>query len=121
MKTKFTGSRLYKYLRPFTSWRFVISFGFAWLLTNGWAYYFGFTPLNIPIWLRAFALSYLTFIYLPVSPEKLVTIPIAIWIHIKLFKNDKVTHNQLEEMHIQAKQDWLKIKNKLFKRKKRPN
>ena len=114
--------RLAIYLKPFTSWRFLISFGFAWLLTNGWAYYLAFTPDGIPVWLRAFAASYLAFIYLPTTPEKLITTPIAIWLHIKVFAKDEKTHQQLQLMYSQAKIDWVITKNKIkkiFARKKK--
>lgn len=118
MKKPFKDTRLYKYLRPFTSWKFVVSFGTAWMITNGWAYILAFAPIPIWGWLRAMAIAYVGFLYLPITPEKLITIPIAIWLHVKLFKKDTKTHNQLHEMHEQAKRDWGIIKAKFKKKKK---
>lgn len=117
MKKPFKETRLYRYVRPFTSWKFIISFGTAWVITNGWAYVIAFVPLNLPSWLKTFALSYIAFLYLPFTPEKLFTIPIAIWLHFKLFKTDTKTQEYLNTMYIQAKKDWVVIKNK-FKKKK---
>ena len=118
-------SRWKIYLRPFASWRFLIAFGAAWAVTNGVWYLLAFSPINIiPTWLRWFARGYIGLIYLPWSPEKLITFPIAIWIHVKLFKNDKKTKIQLDLMYIQAKADWNSFKKKFKKnptRKKETN
>jgi hypothetical protein len=101
-----------KYLKPFTSWKFLVSFGSAWMITNGWAYVLAVvhTPL------QKIALGYIAFLYLPFTPEKLITIPLAIFIHTKMFKNDDKTRKDLEEMYEQAKTDWKKIKNKFRKK-----
>ena len=98
------------YLRPFTSFRFLLSFGVAWMLTNGWAYLIAFAPLGLPEWIVWFSRWYIGFLYLPWTPEKLVTIPMAIWFHIRLFKNDDKTHKQLQDMYSQAKADWQSVK-----------
>lgn len=73
---------LYVYLKPFLHWQFLISFGIAWMITNGWCYIFIVLGIifNLEI-LLAVGLGYATFLYLPCTPEKLVTIPIAIWLH----------------------------------------
>lgn len=108
---------LWKYLKPFTNPRFLISFGIAWIITNGIWYVFAFVPIKIlPDWLIWFSRSYIAFLYLPWTPEKLITIPLAIFVHLKLFKRDSKTHEQLEELYTQAKLDWSKFKSK-FKRK----
>lgn len=107
---------LWKYLKPFTNIKFAISFGLAWTITNGIWYAFAFIPMDLPEWLVWFSVSYIAFLYLPFTPEKLVTIPIAIFIHWLLFRNDIKTRKQLDDMYAQAKSDWQKIKNK-FKRK----
>lgn len=115
-------SRLYTYLRPFASWRFTVSFGVAWMITNGWAYLISFAPLGLPDSLVWVARGYIGFLYIPWTPEKLITVPISIWLHIKLFKNDSKTRVQLEQMQVQAKADWdtaVKKLRKIFKRKKK--
>lgn len=118
MAKKFKDSKLYRYISPFTSIKFTISFGTAWMITNGWAYILAFSPIPVWGWLRTTALGYVAFLYLPFTPEKLVTIPLAMWLHVKLFKKDTKTSRKLEVMYEEAKQDWgsikIKIKN-LFK------
>ena len=104
---------LWKYLKPFTNWRFLISFGLAWLITNGWCYIFIGIGLMLKIdWMFAFGTAYLAFLWLPITPEKLITIPFAIFIHWSLFRNDIKTHTQLNDMYAQAKSDWQKVKFK---------
>lgn len=68
-------------------------------------------------WFTVAATTWLGILWLPFTPEKLITIPAALFIHTRLFKNDKKTKEQLEKMYAQAKDDWNKFKNK-FKRKK---
>ena len=110
---------LWTYLKPFTNIRFLISFGLAWMITNGLWYILAFAPIKwLPSWLVWFSRSYIAFLYLPFTPEKLVTIPIAIFFLTKLFKNHPKTRMQLDDLLLQAKNDWAKVKNK-FKRKKK--
>lgn len=89
----------------------MISFGAAWCITNGIWYVLAFAPINLPEWLIWTSRSYIAFLYLPFTPEKLITIPLAIFFQIKLFKNEK-TQQQLNEMYAQAKSDWAKFKKK---------
>lgn len=118
-KFKSIGAKIVIYLRPFANWRFLISFGAAWVITNGIWYVLAFAQWDfIPNWLKAFSAAYISILWLPTTPEKFfITLPLAIWIHVRLFKNDEKTHLLLLEMKEEAKNDWEKIKNK-FKKKK---
>lgn len=73
--------RVKPYLKP----TFIVSFGIAWMITNGWSYVLAFAPLPIPVWLRTVALSYIGFLFLPTTLEKPLTFWIAIRIQRKLF------------------------------------
>ena len=56
----------------------LICFGIAWMITNGWAYIMlgvGML-LNIRI-LKLISSGYLTFLWLPCTPEKIVTVAIS--------------------------------------------
>ena len=69
------------YIKPYLKPTMFISFLLAWFITNGWAY------LLIAIghgWLRGMAITYASILWLPFTPEKLITIPLAIAIQ-KLF------------------------------------
>ena len=114
--------RLKNYIRPFLSIKFLICFGLAWMITNGWSYIFVAVGASAKIdWMLTVGTSYQAFLWLPVTPEKLVTIPIAMWFNFLLFK-DKKTEENLKKMKQQALDDWNKTKEKLkkiFKRKKK--
>ncbi len=84
--------------------RFVLCFGVAWMITNGWSYilfalgtYFGIG------WMIAVGGSYMAFLWLPISPEKLVTVAIAIWLLKFLFPNDQKTLAVLVRLHHKIK------------------
>ena len=75
-----------------------MSFGIAWMITNGWCYVFialG-TWLHIK-WMRITGWSYLAFLWLPVTPEKIVTVPLGAFIkkilfgrkHAKIHKDER--------------------------------
>lgn len=80
--------------------RFLLCFGIAWLITNGWSYimlgvgtYFGIG------WMIAVATAYLAFLWLPVSPEKIATVLIAMALLRFLFPHDHKTLGVLRELH----------------------
>ena len=111
-------NNLKKYLKLFLSWRFLICFGLAWMITNGWCYIFIFLGNLLKInWMVIVGTSYAAFLFLPFTLEKIITIPIAIWLNSKLFKNNNKTKEKLENLMLEVKEDCYKIKNK-FKRKK---
>lgn len=57
------------------------------------------------------------FLWMPFTPEKLVTIPMAMWFNTLIFR-DKKTNKLLLNMKLQAQEDWSKIKAKFKRRKK---
>jgi len=91
--------------------RLLLCWGIAWLITNGWSYvvlalgtYFDIT------WMKALGGGYLTFWWLPISPEKLVTAAIAMVLLRLLFPNDQKTLAVIKDV-------YEKAKRKLFKKK----
>lgn len=67
-----------------------ISFLLAWLITNGWAYIFLGLGIWLDIkWMKIVGTSYLAFLWMPFTPEKLVTIPISMFIYKLFTKKDK--------------------------------
>ena len=78
-------------------WRNFISFGLAWCITNGWCYIFIILGeiLNV-LWMRRLGWGYLAFLWMPFTAEKVVTIPIAVFIKKKFFKK----HCKLENNNI---------------------
>ncbi len=98
--------------------RLLLCFGIAWIITNGWSYillavgtYFGIG------WMIAVASAYLTFLWLPISPEKLVTIAIAMVLLRFFFPNDTKTLGILKELHAKLKLQAKKKKEEKEKKK----
>lgn len=94
--------------------KLLLCFGIAWIATNGWAYIaLGIgTWLNIN-WLTAVAGAYLAFLWIPVTPEKLITIVIAMFLLKLLFPEDKKTLKRLHLMKELIKRKTRKAKEKL--------
>ena len=87
--------------------RFLLCFGLGWMITNGWCYigaalgaYFGIG------WLTAVSTGYMALLWVPFTPEKLITLTIAIVLLRFLFPNDQKTLGLLKEMYAAAKQKW---------------
>ena len=102
---------LKKVLQFIANPRLLLCFGLAWILTNGWSYILMGLGLWLGIgWMQAVAGAYLAFLWLPISPEKLVTVAIAILLLKFLFPQDEKTLGVLKEMR-------QKLKNTLRQKK----
>ena len=105
--------RAKKILKCITNPRFLLCFGIAWMITNGWAYFLlGFGAYLEIEWMTAVAGIYLAFLWLPFTPEKIVTIPIAIGLLRLLFPRDTATLGVLREMKLRAKKEIKKRRKK---------
>ena len=92
--------------------RLLLCFGLAWIITNGWSYVlFGIGTFYDIGWMAAVAGACLTFLWLPISPEKIVTVAIAITLLRFLFPKDEKTLAVLHNMHQKAK-ELIKTKKK---------
>lgn len=92
--------------------RFVLCFGLAWMITNGWCYVFiGVGSFYEIEWMFYVGTTYLAFLWLPFTPEKIITVPIAIAFLKWLFPRDEKTLAVLVDMYQKAK-DALKSKKK---------
>ena len=79
--------------------RLLLCFGLGWIITNGWSYImFGLGTYFKIEWMIVVSGAYLTFLWLPISPEKLVTVAIAIFLLRILFPNDKKTLGKLRAL-----------------------
>jgi len=93
--------------------RFLLCFGIAWMITNGWSYVFFFVGTALQIgWMTAVGAAYLAFLWLPISPEKIVTLAIAILLLKLMFPRDEKTLGVLRELSRQAR---AKLKRKKTK------
>lgn len=84
--------KLKKIIQFLTNPRLLLCYGLAWMITNGWAYVLFAIGLWLKIgWMVAVGSAYLAFLWLPISPEKIVTFAITIALLRWLFPNDQKT------------------------------
>lgn len=93
--------------------RLLLCCGIAWLITNGWVYITSVLAAWLKIdWLGAISAAYLTALWLPFTPEKIITLIIAIFLLRLFFPNDKKTLKRLYDMRDSIKATGKKIKLK---------
>ncbi len=68
-----------------------IAFLIAWMITNGWSYVMlGFGIFLKIKWMQVVATSYLAILWLPCTPEKLITIPLSVFIYKLLNRRKRI-------------------------------
>lgn len=101
-----------KILQFVTNPRLLLCMGIAWIITNGWSYILFALGTYFDIgWMVGLSGTYLAFLWLPISPEKLVTAAIAIFLLKKLFPNDTKTLAVLKALYHKAKNAIKNRKN----------
>lgn len=104
--------KLKKIVQFITNPRLLLCWGIAWLITNGWSYLLlGIGTYYDITWIQALAGGYVTFLWLPVSPEKIATAAIALGLLRLLFPNDQKTLAVLKDIYNRAKCKLKKRKN----------
>jgi len=81
-----------KYIKPFCTWRILVCYFPFWFIATGWAYVVVWLKIT---WLRGAALGWLAFMWLPFSQEKMITIPLTIWLHKKLFPKHSTSNLEI--------------------------
>ena len=72
--------------------RLLLCLVIAWMITNGWSYVmFGLGMLMKIHWMRVVDGAYMSFLWLPFTPEKLVTVVLAIGLMRLLYPRDRRT------------------------------
>ena len=80
--------------------RLLICFGIAWMITNGWSYVaLGIGSFYGIEWLTAIATAYLAFLWIPMTPEKILTVIVAIVLLRTIFPKDEKTLKILKGLH----------------------
>lgn len=79
-------------LEFFLNPRLLLCFGLAWFITNGWSYVFAAvgSALNIT-WMYVIGFSWMTFLWFPFTPEKIITLFITLFLLRRLFPSDQKT------------------------------
>ncbi len=102
-----------KILQFITNPKLLLCVGIAWFITNGWSYVIFALGTYFQIgWMIAVGGAYLAFLWLPISPEKIVTFAIAIALLRWLFPDDQKTLAVLKNLYVKAK---TAIKNRKHK------
>ena len=105
------------FLVALTNPRFLLCFGIAWMITNGWSYIlFGIGTYFGIGWMIAVSGAYLAFLWLPISPEKIVTVAIAIGLLRLIFPKDEKTLGVLVDMKNSIKKTIREKKEKKEKK-----
>ncbi len=87
-----------------TNPRLLLCIALAWVVTNGWSYILlGIGTFWEIEWMIAVSGAYLAFLWLPISPEKIVTIALAILLLRLLFPKDEKTLAVLRDLHNKAR------------------
>lgn len=111
-----------KWVMLFLNPRFLLCFSIGWMITNGWAYIMlGLGVFLDATWAIATASAYLTLLWIPMTPEKILTVAIAILLLRKLFPNDEKTLGVLREIFARAKQSVKKSRKKQKRRRLQSN
>ena len=108
IKDNLTGDKLKQNLKKTVQFianpRLLLCWLIAWIITNGWSYIlFGIGTYYEIEWMIAVSGAYLAFLWLPISPEKLVTCAIAIALLRWLFPGDQKTLAVLRGWYEKAK------------------
>ena len=85
----------------------------AWMITNGWSYVFTAlgTALDIT-WMTVAGTAYMGFLWVPFTPEKILTVVIAIFLMRLLFPRDKKTIAVLRQELHKLKEAYRKSQRK---------
>lgn len=108
LKANLTGDKLKKNLKKtlqfITNPRLLLCFAIGWMITNGWSYImFGLgTYLGVE-WMIAVGGAYMALLWLPFTPEKIITCAIAIALLRWLFPGDTKTLAVLRGWYEKAK------------------
>lgn len=114
-------SRLLKIVLQFLlNPRLLLCFGIGWMITNGWAYVLlGLGTWQQNEWMIGIAGAYLAFLWLPFSPEKVITMTIAVALLRWLFPNDQKTLGVLKQAYADLKQTFRLKKQQRREKKNR--
>ena len=95
--------------------RFLLCFGLAWLITNGWSYIvFALGTFFQISWMMAVAGTYMALLWFPFTPEKLITLIIAMALLRWLFPHDEKTLGILKSLYTKTK---TKVQNRQEKKR----
>lgn len=120
MKLKSIVNKLWIYINPFLNFKLLLIYIPIWFLMSGWTYLFIFLGMKYQInWMLISGSTWAGILWLPCTPEKIITIPLTLFLYTKIFGNKNTkTIEKLNKMHAQAKADLQSFKIHFNKFKK---
>lgn len=100
-------------LKPFLSIKILIIYLPIYFCCTGWVF-LSLIP-GMPIWFKTIAASWYAILWMPWMPEKLITIPLTIFLYKKIFLNPNKPHNERDAKRIQDLEDLVKEEKEKFK------
>ena len=98
--------------------RLLLCFGIGWMITNGWSYVLlGLGTWFQNEWMIGIAGTYIAFLWLPVSAEKVITFAIAVMLMRWLFPNDEKTLGILKHAYAELKETFQSKKQQRKEKK----
>ena len=99
--------------------RLLLCLGVGWIITNGWSYVFLAVGTACDItWMTAVAGAYMAFLWFPFTPEKVLTVIIAMFLLRWWFPNDQKTLKKLKDLYAKYHGQWVEWKEKRKQKKK---
>ena len=96
-----------RWVQFFLNPRLLLCFGIAWMLTNGWCYVFILLGTWLSVgWMLAVGTAWAGILWLPFTPEKIITLIIAIFLLRLLFPGDEKTLALLHEVKQKLYAKW---------------
>lgn len=94
---------IWKWTMFFLNPRLLFCLALGWMITNGWSYLFvAIGTATGTNWMIVLGTAYLSFLWFPFTPEKIVTVFLAILFMKRFFPKDektvKVLHEKLQQM-----------------------
>ena len=111
-------TKIKTYISPFLNWRILVIYVPIWFIMSGWTYLFIYLGTRHHIsWMLASGTFWATILWLPITPEKLITIPLTLLIYMRVFghgnkdtASGQLQREKLEAMVLEARGDWQRTK-----------
>lgn len=108
---------LKKWAQFFLNPRLLLCVFIAWMITNGWSYLFAALGAAFGItWMTVAGAAYMSLLWLPFTPEKIITLFIAIGLMKLLFPKDTKTlgvlHDELNTLKAKLRESRDKRREK---------
>ena len=102
-----------KWVQFFLNPRLLLCVFIAWMITNGWSYVFLALGTSLGItWMAVAGAAYMGFLWFPFTPEKIVTLLIAIGLMRLFFPKDEKTLGVLRQELAELKESIRKASEK---------